>query len=87
MDENNVILLLWRKISNLINEKTEKLKYDKTFKSTVWKINSDNTYQINYNGHLYNVPNALGSPISLGQCVWVKIPSGVLRNMHICGLA
>lgn len=23
----------------------------------------------------------------VGQSVWVKIPDGILRHMHICGLA
>ena len=48
--------------------------------------NSDGTYQINYKGQIYNVPNALGTTLSLGQSVWVKIPSGIFRNMHICGV-
>ena len=86
MDENNIILLLWSKISNLIDEKSSKLKFDKTFKATIWKINTDGTYQINYKGQIYNVPNALGTTLSLGQSVWVKIPSGIFRNMHICGV-
>ena len=59
MDENNIILLLWSKISNLIDEKTSKLKFDKTFKATIWEINTDGTYQINYKGQIYSVPNAL----------------------------
>ena len=87
MNENNTILLLWSKISNLIDEKTLKLKFDKTFKATIWKINTDGTYQINYKGQIYSVPNALGTTLSLGQSVWVKIPSGILREMHICGIA
>ena len=86
MNENNSILLFWSKISNLIDEKTSKLKFDKTFKATIWKINTDGTYQINYKGQIYSVPNALGTTLSLGQSVWVKIPSGIFRNMHICGV-
>ena len=86
MDENNIILLLWSKISNLIDEKTSKLKFDKTFKATIWEINTDGTYQINYKGQIYSVPNALDTTLSLGQSVWVKIPCGILRNMHICGV-
>ena len=87
MNENNTILPLWSKISNLIDEETSKLKFDKTFKATIWKINTDGTYQINYKGQIYSVPNALGTTLSLGQSVWVKIPSGILRNMYICGIA
>lgn len=75
-----------KSIEILVNEKTSKLKFDKTFKSTVWKINENGTYQIRYLGQPYNVQNALGTTLSLGQSVWVKIPSGVFRNMHICGI-
>lgn len=87
MNENNTIMLLWSKISNLIDEKTSKLKFDKTFKATIWKINTDGTYQINHKGQVYSVPNALDTTLSPGQSVWVKIPSGIFRNMHICGIA
>lgn len=89
MDEKNIIMLLWSKVSNLVDEKISKVKNetDKTFSATVWKINSDNTYSINYKGQLYNVHNALGKPISLGQSVWVTIPSGILRNMFISGIS
>lgn len=74
-------------INTLLDERVNHLKFDKTFKATIWKINTDNTYQINYKGQLYSVPNALGTTLSLGQSVWVKIPSGIFRNMHICGIA
>lgn len=83
----NVILQLWRKITNLIDEKLENTHNDKTFKSTIWKINSDNTYSISYKNKLYDVPNALGTTLPLGQSVWVKIPSGIFREMHISGIA
>lgn len=74
------------KIISIVEKKNENLKYDKTFKSTVWKINENGTYQIRYLGQPYNVNNALGTTLSLGQSVWVKIPSGTFRNMHICGI-
>ena len=86
MSSRDSILNLWNKISNLIDGKTSKLKYDKTFKSTVWKINENGTYQIRYLGQPYNIHNALGTTLSLGQSVWVKIPSGTFRDMHICGI-
>lgn len=83
---NEAILLLWDKISNLIDEKIGSQKYDSTFKSTVWKINTDNTYSINYKGQLYNVRSAIDTDLKVGQSVWVKIPTGLLREMHICGI-
>lgn len=85
MDKKNTIIKLWKKISDLINEKTSNLKYDKTFKSTIWKINSDNTYSISYKNKLYDVPNATAITLSLGQTVFVTIPSGIFRNMYISG--
>lgn len=83
---SDAILLLWTKISNLVDEKIASQKYDSTFKSTIWKINSDGTYQINYKGQLYNTYSAIDTKLSLGQTVWVKIPLGLLREMHICGV-
>ena len=86
-DENNKALdVLVNKIVSIIENKNQKLKYDKTFKSTIWGKNEDGTYQISYMNQLYNVYNALGTDLELGQSVWVKIPSGIFRNMHICGL-
>ena len=81
----NVILLLWSKITALIDEKIENTHNDSTFKSTIWKINSDNTYSISYKNKLYDVPNATAITLSLGQTVFVTIPSGIFRNMYISG--
>ena len=87
IDENTKALdVLVNKILSIIENKNQKLKYDKTFKSTIWGKNEDGTYQISYMNQLYNVYNALGTDLELGQSVWVKIPSGIFRNMHICGL-
>lgn len=87
MNEKNDVLNFWKKISNLIDEKISNLKISKTFKATIWKTNSDNTYSINYKGQLYDVKNAMGTPLVLGQTVWVMIPNGILRNMFIFGSA
>ena len=86
-NENTTALdMLVNKIVSIVENKNQKLKYDKTFKSTIWGKNEDGTYQISYMNQLYNVYNALGTDLELGQSVWVKIPSGIFRNMHICGL-
>lgn len=85
-DRNN-ILYLWNKINDLIDEKLPKHPPDHTFKSTVWGKNDDGTYVISYKNQKYNVHNALGTDLRIGQSVWVKIPGGVFRHMHICGLA
>ncbi len=86
-NENEKALdVLINKIIFLVDEKIKKLNYDKTFKSTVWGKNDDGTYQISYMNQLYNVYNALGTDLPLGQSVWVKTPAGIFRNMHICGV-
>ena len=83
MNDRNVISNLLNEISKLVDSKITKYKSDHTFKSTIWKINENGTYSINYKGQLYNVQNASGVPLSLGQVVMVKIPDGILRNMYI----
>ena len=85
-ENSNAVDILLNKIVSIIENKNQKLKYDKTFKSTVWGKNNDGTYKISYMNQLYDVYNALGTDLALGQSVWVKIPCGIFRNMHICGI-
>ncbi len=75
-----------KSINILLNEQLKNIKCDKTFKSTIWAVNPDGTYQISYMNQLYNIHNSLGTNLSPGQSVWVKIPSGIFKNMHICGI-
>lgn len=84
MDNINAKLL--NAIDIMVSEKIKEMKFDKTFKSTVWEVNSDGTYKINYLGQQYDVYNALGNELKQGQSVWVKIPCGIMKNMHICGV-
>ena len=77
---NNNIL---ESVKILINSR--KCREDKTFPAVVHGKDNDK-YQIPYEGTLHSIPNALPCNLSIGQAVWVKIPSGELRNMHICGL-
>lgn len=83
MNNSNVISYLLNEISKLIDKKIDTKQSDKTFKSAIWKINENNTFSVNYKGQLYDVPNASGISLSLGQVVWVKMPDGILRNMYI----
>lgn len=83
-NENKALDVLISKVMSAIDSRIRDLKYDKTFKATIWKINSNGTYSVNYKGQLYDVINATGMTLALGQTVWVKIPCGILRNMHIC---
>ena len=84
--KDDAINTIVNQVLQAIDKKNSKPKCDKTFKSTIWGKNTDGTYKISYMNQLYNVPNALGTELELGQSVWVKIPSGVFRDMHICGI-
>ena len=82
----NAVEMLADQIVNLI--KTHEHKYDRTFASAVKSINNDSTYTImDDEGVNRNVgctiPNAV---LRIGQYVWVKVPSGRLEDMHICGI-
>lgn len=86
-DENNKALdVLVSKIAALVNAGNERLGYDKTFKATIWGKNADGTYQITYCGQKYDISSALEAELSPGESVWVKIPGGIFRHMHICGI-
>lgn len=83
-NENKALDILVNKIMSACESLIKKYKADHTFKTTIWKVNDDGTYQINYLGQTYNVPSAVGS-LKLGQQVWLKIPNGIFREMHIYG--
>ena len=85
-DNMKAMHTLLNEISLLIDKRLSAYHCDKTFKSTIWKVNRDKTYQICYTGHFYDVKNALGTELNVGQNVWVKIPSNSLKDMHICGI-
>lgn len=85
-EDNKAIDMLVNKLISVTESKTQNLKYDKTFQSTVWKVNPNGTYGINYLGQIYNVKNTSGFALTKGQKVWVKIPSGIFRNMIITGV-
>lgn len=79
------VKILVKEITSLI--KTHEHKYDRTFLSAVKSINKDSTYTIMDDGGVErklkcSLPNAA---LKTGQYVWVKIPSGRLEDMHICG--
>ena len=85
-DNNKALNMLVNKIVSIVEDMIAHLKFDRTFKSTIWKKNQDGTYKISYMNQLYDVHNALGTDLEIGQSVWVKIPSGIFRDMHICGV-
>lgn len=84
MDFVNTIV---NEVVKAIEKKNSKLSYDKTFPSVVYGVNDDGTYIIIKENQRYNVKCAIpNSNVRLGSKVWVKIPCGQLKDMHICGI-
>ena len=76
-------------VETLLNSYNKKLRRDKTFKSTIWGVDESGlckTYKISYMNQTYFVPNGLGIDLSLGQSVWVTMPSGVFKDMYISAI-
>ena len=85
-DDIMAVAMLAKEFVNLI--KTHEHKYDRTFASAVKSINRDSTYTIMDDGGVNRnvrcaIPNVA---LRVGQYVWVKVPSGRLEDMHICGV-
>ncbi len=85
-DDIKAVAMLAKEFVNLI--KTHEHKYDRTFASAVKSINRDSTYTIMDDGGVNRnvrcaIPNVA---LRVGQYVWVKVPSGRLEDMHICGV-
>lgn len=84
MNQNSNFL---KSIEILVDKKLSKYCMEKTFPSVVYGVNSDGTYTIVKAGQKYNVKCAIpGLSLGLGSNVWVKIPSGRMQDMHICGV-
>ena len=88
MKERDAVLTLWNKITRLIDEKILYAYFDKTIPSVIYGKNEDGTYKIPYEGHLYNVPCALGIDLKVTQNVWITMPCGQknFKDMYISGI-
>lgn len=85
--ENSKALdIIVKKMIQIVDSKTAHLKYDKTFHTTIMGTDGNGLYTVNYLGQPYQIRNALGTELSVGETVWVKIPGGIFRHMHICGI-
>ena len=85
--ELDAINVIANKIIAVVDRKISKLSFDKTFPSVIYGLNSDGTYTIIKANQKYNVKCAIpGLQLGLGSNVWVKIPSGRMQDMHICGV-
>lgn len=85
-DYEKVLKIVAEQVSKAVEAKTKSLYYDRTYGSVVKGICKNGKYQVIHNGQLYEVKNALGTNLKVGQSVWVKIPCGHFNQMHICGL-
>ena len=77
---NSIHIIMDREINNQ--------KTDRTFASVVTQVHTDNTYTIlAQDGSEREVYSCIPSPaLHAGAKVWVKLPSGSINNMHICGI-
>ena len=91
--EKKSIDILVDKIITIVGTMIQKANYDVTFESTiVKKVKQDNKinsgkylYTIRHNGHNYDVKSGIGEIKSTDK-VWVKIQSGNMSKMYICGI-
>lgn len=63
-----------------------KMPCDKTFPTVAYGKDEKGKYNIVFEDRLRSVDNALPCDIPMAALVWVKIPNGKLKDMHICGL-
>lgn len=85
MDDNKALDVMVRKIITAI-KKLRDNSSDQSFKSVCYGKDEKGNYKIVYEGRLRSVQNSLPCEITSGTLVWVKIPCGQLKDMHICGL-
>lgn len=82
----NAVEMLAEQIVTLI--KNHRHEYDQTFSSAIKAINNDDTYTIiDIGGVERKLKCSIPSEtLKIGQYVWVKVPSGRIEEMHICGV-
>lgn len=85
-EEEQALSILARAMTGTVKELSARLSYDVTFPAVVFQPGGEQHYIIRKDNHCYSVPNALGTVLSPGQKVWVKIPQNNMNAMHICGL-
>ena len=66
----------------------KKINCDRTYKSVVKGINTKGYVILDSTGSERTVQCCIpGIELRVGQSVWVKEPSGRLKDIHICGVA
>lgn len=84
----NIEEIIRKNIEKYVDKKFEeyKKKETKIRPTNVFKVNDNGTYQVILDGHIYNVPCALGMELKPCQNVWLMIPHGRMEWMHIYGI-
>lgn len=86
--DNDAVEILCKEVLKYINKATkEKTVGDVTFKSVVSIVDNDWYYVQGQDGTIRKVKCCIPNvEIKVGQPVWVKMPCGNLKDMHICGV-
>ena len=84
-------------MSNIADEIIKTIKYaidkktincDRTFKTVIKQITSKGYIILDESGNERTVRCCIpGVSLKIGQMVWVKIPCGNIKLLHICGTA
>lgn len=84
-------------MSNIADEIIKTIKYaidkkaincDRTFKSVIKQTTNKGYVILDESGTERVVKCCIPNiNLKVGQMVWVKIPCGIIKNMHVCGVA
>lgn len=77
---------IFKTIQTMTNQTIPSNKSDRTYKSVIKRIVPKGYVILDDTGSERTVQCCIpGLELRAGQHVWVKIPTGDLRNIHICG--
>ncbi len=84
----NFIDEILKSIQTMVDKSIANCKVDITYKSVIKDITPKGYIILDETGSERNVKCAIPSLVlKKGQNVWVKIPRGQIKDMHICGVA
>lgn len=86
--DREAVEILCKEISKYIDKAVkEKVTGDITFKSVVSGVDNRWFYVQGQDGATRKVKCCIPNvEVKIGQAVWVKMPCGKLKDMHICGI-
>jgi len=84
----NVAKEIIKSIQIIMDREIDNQKTDRTFASVITQVHTNNTYTVlAQDGSEREIYSCLPSlSLNTGTKVWVKLPSGSINNMHICGI-